>query len=55
MILWYRTHIRCWLLCGNTTSQFKRCYGTFFLSIRNISLSKYLLKNPHVYPIRLPL
>ena len=50
------THlIRCWLLCGNTTSQLKRCYGTFFLSIRIISLSKYLLKNPHVYPIRLPL
>ncbi len=50
-----RTRIRCWLLCGNTTSQLKRCYGTFFLSIRIISLSKYLLKNPHVYPIRLPL
>ncbi|RJF44453.1 hypothetical protein D2182_11455 [Escherichia coli] len=31
MILWYRTRIRCWLLCGNKTSLLKRCYGTFFL------------------------
>ncbi|STI84013.1 protoheme IX farnesyltransferase [Escherichia coli] len=29
--LWYRTRIRCWLLCGNKTSLLKRCYGTFFI------------------------